>query len=346
MEAGKRDALVRWIGIGGAVLVVAIIAWQLGHGSYKGDIQKICDAETYAGVQTTKDAQSVSKWTKEHLDTPEGSAWYTDLMKKGPSDRAKALDEEAKKLGLKSCPIVASYQAQAVEGQYRSDLQLLCSLSGMTGIDKLSDDDKLAKIQKWGETSAKSPRTKEAIAKLAAAPAKQRGDVLRATANDASVYICELANVLAQPPAPEEQSKGFIKLAAAEINGDVTQEGVFAAVTKDMEPFRKCYEAGLAKNKALAGRITIRITIEPGGKVAGARATNGPPSDKEIAQCMAKAIENVKMPETKSKMTTVMLHLDLVPDGDALAQVPAQLPPSIPGLPPIPPPPAADAGTK
>lgn len=339
MQTGMQTSLVRWVGLGGLVLVVGVVAWQLGRGSYKGDIQKICDAETYAGVQTTKDAQAVVKWTKEHLDTPEANAWYTDLMKKGASDRAKTLDEEAKHLGLKACPIVASYQQQSVEGQYRTDLTLLCTMSNLSGIDKLSDEERLAKIQKWGETDAKSPRTKEVISKLAATPAKDRGDVLRATANDSAVYICELANVLAAPPTPEKPSAGFIKLAAAEISGDLTQEQVFAAITKDMEPFRKCYEAGLAKNKALAGRITIRMIAEQGGKVASARAMSGPPSDKDIAQCIAKAIEGIKLPETKSKSTAVNLHLELVPDGDALAQ-------DIDGLPPIPKPPGADAGTK
>lgn len=315
-----QGSLLRWVGLGGLVLVVAVVGWALTRGSYKGDIAKICNAETSSGVKVTQDQASVVKWIKEHLDTPEASSWFTEIGKKSLPDRSKALDDEAKRLGIGGCPLVASYEALNADGQYKSDLRLLCTMNGLAGIESLPDDQRLAKMQEWGEKQAKSPRTKDAVAKVAKAVPKDRGDVLRGIANDDAVYQCELANVLASPPTAPETAGGFIRLARAEVSGDLTEPQVFDAIKSSMEPFRKCYDTALAKNKALAGPMTFRVLVEPHGKVASARAMSGPKDDKEIAECMAKAIESVAFADTTSKITKVILHLDLVPSADAMAR--------------------------
>ncbi len=82
---------IRWMVVAAVALVVGVIAWRLLKGSYREDVRRICFAEKNSGVDATKDAHKVEEYAKEHLDTPEGSKWFSELVAKGVSDRASTL---------------------------------------------------------------------------------------------------------------------------------------------------------------------------------------------------------------------------------------------------------------
>jgi hypothetical protein len=317
-----QASLVRWVAALGVALLVGVVVWQLTRATYKRDLEKMCNAEKSSGVTLTKDNQAVVKWIKEHLDTPEGGTFFTGLLGKPQADRAGALESEAKRVGIATCPLVPSYNALAADSLYRTDLQLMCSMTGMPPLERLADDEKLAKVQKWGETQAKSPRTKDAIAKVAAAEAKKRGDTLRAIANDSNVYGCELAHILEEPPQQAPPQAGFVRLVSAETTGGLTEKDVFAAMTTDLDSYKKCYDAALLADSALTGRVTIKLLVDQDGKVVSARPVFGPPSYRQVAECLGHEMKNQKFPATKAKVTTVTLVLDLVPMNKATAQAP------------------------
>jgi hypothetical protein len=311
------QAWMRWALLGGVVLLVGVVAWRLTAGSYKGDIQKICNAETNAGGQrgAVENLAIGMKWAKEHLDTPEASTWFTELEKKGMGDRVVVLRAETQRLGIASCPLADTFSAVQADADYRTDLYTLCGGSAidLPKVEGANDADRLSQIRGWIAEKAKSPRTKVLGDKLAETPPQERSRLVRQTANDFAVYQCALVDTLEKPQAKERKDEAVIKIGNPEINGTLSTELFVAAVLANMEPLRKCYEAGLAKNADLAGRVLIKLRISPKGKVDNTSVVSSNISDPAVAPCLAKAIESVKFPEPKSLLVTVLAPFDLIP---------------------------------
>lgn len=90
--------------------------------------------------------------------------------------------------------------------------------------------------------------------------------------------------------------------------GAVTIEVVFplGALDKDvirrvvrahLSEVRACYEAGLAKDPTIKGRVSIQFTIAPTGAVAGAVVHESEMGDAQVGRCIAGAVESWRFPE-------------------------------------------------
>ena len=306
---------MRWALLGGVVLLVGVVAWRLVAGSYKGDIQKICRAERNAGVSVKENQGKVLQWAKEHLDTPEASAWLAELTKKGMGDRAVVLGAEAQKLGIASCPLADSFTALHAEGDYRTDLYMLCGGSAidLAKVEGADDADRLSQIRGWINEKAKSPRTKLLGDELAHVDAKARPDVLRKIANEDAVYQCTLVETLQKPQLNARKAEAVIQIGSPDINGNLTAERFVAVVIANMEPMRLCYEPALVKNADLAGRVLVKLAISPKGKVTKSSVVSSTVSDAAVGPCMAKALESMTFPEASTPLVTVLAPFDLVP---------------------------------
>ena len=309
------QAWMRWALLGGAVLLVGVIAWRLTAGSYKGDIQKVCQSEANVGGASKENLDRAMQWAKEHLDTPEASAWLTELGKKPMGDRAVVLRAEAQKLGVTSCPLADTFATMQADADYRTDLYSLCGGSAidLTKVEGANDADRLSQIRGWIAEKAKSPRTKVLGDKLALAEAKARPTLFREVANDFAVYQCALVDTLQKPQSNERKEEAVIQIANPEINGAMPAERFVATIVANMEPMRKCYEAGLAKNADLAGRVLIRIKISPKGKVDNTAVMSSTVPDAAVGTCIAKAIESMKFPESTSLLVSALAPFDLIP---------------------------------
>src|SRR4051812_14462348 len=100
---------MRWAILACVALLVGVVAWRLLAGSYKSDLQRVCMAETNAGASAKENPAKVTQWTKDHLDTPEGNAFYSELLKKSVAERGPALRTEAQKNGIPACPLAETY---------------------------------------------------------------------------------------------------------------------------------------------------------------------------------------------------------------------------------------------
>ena len=305
----------RWALLGGIVLLVGVIGWRLVAGSYKGDIQKICHAETNAGVSMKESPTKVLQWTKEHLDTPEASAWLTELVKKGMGDRAVVLRAEAQKVGVASCPLADTFSQMQADADYRTDLYSLCGGSAidLAKVEGANDADRLSQIRGWMNEQAKSPRTKLLGDELARTDAKARPDLLRKIGNEVAVYQCALVETLLKPQASARKEEAVIQIGTPEINGSLTAERFVAVLVANMEPLRSCYEPALAKNADLSGRVLVKLAISPKGKVTKSTVVSSTVSDVAVAPCMAKALETTTFPEATTPLVTVLAPFDLVP---------------------------------
>lgn len=101
------------------VLVALAVVALTGCGSYKKDLQTMCDAPSKAtippGVPPSEQAVAMATYIDDHLQTSEGRATFSGLAAVSPDDRAKLLRTEASKNGITSCALADFYEANTVQ---------------------------------------------------------------------------------------------------------------------------------------------------------------------------------------------------------------------------------------
>jgi hypothetical protein len=303
---------IRWMVVAAVALVVGVVAWRLLKGSYREDVRRICFAEKNSGVDAAKDTHKVEQYAKEHLDTPEASKWFTELMAKGVADRASGLSDEAKRLGIDDCPLVRSYLSVKANGDYQHDLYGICS--DLVTIEQYDDAERLKRIVDWIHIKAKSPRTQELAEKLSAAPPSQRASILQTTTTDAAVYICELASLLTRPQSHQRQANPIVAIGDPQINGDMKEGELVAALIAAEDDLHKCYDSGLAHDPNLAGRIMLNFVILPAGNVGHLSVeASSTLADRDVVKCVATTVKSLHYPKKDAPLNAVLLPLDFTP---------------------------------
>ncbi len=69
--------------------------------------------------------------------------------------------------------------------------------------------------------------------------------------------------------------------------GTMDPERVVAAIRARIQTIQACYEAGLARNPTLAGRIVLQLTIRESGRVDEPRVTEDSLGDPAVIECAA-----------------------------------------------------------
>ena len=311
----------RWFVLAGALLLAGVLAWRLTSGSYTTDIRKICDAERSSGVDAKTDIRKVEAWAKDHLETPEASAWFAEFVKKPMPERAKGMRDESQRAGIAKCDLATMYEALALEGEYRQDLAGLCSALDMGKVEAGDDAERLKLIQDWINAKARSTRTKAMGEQLAQAEAKQRPDIVREAATAVAIYQCELVATLLKPQAHPKRDEPLIEVASPQINGDLTVDKVVAAFVAKKDAMRKCYDEGLAKNPELGGRLMLKMSVAQNGKTTKATALGGTSlGDPSVVQCAVKVAGDITFPPLATPLVTMLLPLDFIPRASSRAQ--------------------------
>jgi len=201
---GSGEGVADWRTWGaiGAALVVGVVVWKLLGSSYKGDVQTLCNGETASGFTLEHDMSNVTAYVRQHLDTPEGNELFSTLSDAKLAERAKHLQSESTQVGLRSCPLVEAYEKLAAEGEYRADVQHLCSSTAFPHLGEVDDAARLQRLEDWIDQAARSPRTKELADPLRQGTPADRAKLLRQTATKVGVYSCDLARTLEGPVLP------------------------------------------------------------------------------------------------------------------------------------------------
>ena len=105
------------------VVAIALGACQSGSGSgaaaapaspaYAKDIDKLCNVLVYSGADKEPEGGrqlTVAKWLGPNLETTEVHTFLAKLQTLGPAAKADALDAEAKRVGMASCPLSAEWR--------------------------------------------------------------------------------------------------------------------------------------------------------------------------------------------------------------------------------------------
>jgi len=304
----------------GLVLVGGVVAWKILGSSYKGDVETICNGEKGSGFTVAKDMSKVTQYVRSHLATPEGNELFSTLSDAKLVDRAKRLETEANNLKIGSCPMVAAYQQVAAEGEYRADVQRLCSTVTFPKLAEQDDDARLARLEEWIDQSAKSPRTKELAEPLRHGTPADRAKLLRDTGNKVDVFTCDLAKVLEGPAIPRSKGNPQVRpYAEPQVNGVLPPEALAKALVDVGPAMNECYRKALDGKPDLEGKMAVKLKIDPTGKVTGAIPADASIIDKEATGCILTALRTMKLPANDGPMVTALVPLELTLSGTPAA---------------------------
>lgn len=87
----------------------------------------------------------------------------------------------------------------------------------------------------------------------------------------------------------------------------IDRDMVRRIVRAHINEVRSCYNAGLSKNPNLAGRVLIKFTIMPTGKVATSIVEENTTKDTAVGDCIAKAVKRWGFPKV-SKGTAIVTY--------------------------------------
>lgn len=113
--------------------------------------------------------------------------------------------------------------------------------------------------------------------------------------------------LLGQPP--ERRVACFDPDAEPRVPPEVIRQTVRAQYGR----FRSCYEGGLARNRGLQGRITLRFVIERDGKVSTPTVAGNDLPDCQVAHCVRDAFLMLEFPPPKGGIVTVQYPIILQP---------------------------------
>jgi hypothetical protein len=312
---GDAGPLTRWRtwGTMGSVLLGAVVAWKLLGSSYRADVETICNAEPRSGFTVQHELQKLTQWVRANLETPEGNQLFSSVTEAHLTERAKRLKSEASAQNVASCPLVASYEQLAAEGEYRADLQHLCSSLSFPHLIELDDAGRLAKLVEWIDAQARSPRTKELSAQLGQAPPPERAKLLRDAAGKVDVFTCDTTKVLDSPQAaPKPAGPPTVRVTSApQIIGSLRGEDLGKAVAQATPALTDCYKKGLEKKPDLGGKLRVKFQVDADGKVNQVVPVDLAIEDHDTVTCVLDAVKTLKLPKSPGPLVSVLLPFEL-----------------------------------
>src|SRR5580698_3177306 len=196
----RREPRIAAVVLAGLLLVGAVVAWRLTGVTARGDVETICRAELRSGLTLARDMPALTEWLRGHLATPEGNALLSSLGDAPVADRAPRLRSAAAALDLGECPMAQSYEALVTDGDYRADLQRLCSQLTFPDLAAGDDATRLATLEAWIAGEAANARTRALAGPLRDAPTPaDRARVLREASRAIDIFSCDVAKVLESP---------------------------------------------------------------------------------------------------------------------------------------------------
>ncbi|WP_438023820.1 TonB family protein [Sorangium sp. So ce233] len=113
------------------------------------------------------------------------------------------------------------------------------------------------------------------------------------------------------PPRPSAASGGgSVKPGAAvatgTLGGSISEAQVREVVEKHGELFDECYKIGVKTSPKFMGKVTVKATIGPSGKVNRADVLKSTTKSQQVDRCVADAFEKMQFPRPEGGVTTVI----------------------------------------
>lgn len=128
-----------------------------------------------------------------------------------------------------------------------------------------------------------------------------------------------------------------VRMGSTMVSGRLPPETVQRIVRLQMGRFRACYERGLARNPALAGRIATRFVIGWTGQVVSTADGGSDLPDREVVACVVRHFQALEFPPPEGGTVVVVYPIVFSSDGTRPMAPPALWPEPTPRpLPPRP----------
>ncbi len=99
-----------------------------------------------------------------------------------------------------------------------------------------------------------------------------------------------------------------VRAAKASVKGALDKDIIRRIVRAHINEVRFCYNQGLVKDPTLEGKVSIQFTIGPTGKVPAAVVASETLGDKNVANCIAKAVKRWKFPKPSGGGNVVVTY--------------------------------------
>lgn len=104
-----------------------------------------------------------------------------------------------------------------------------------------------------------------------------------------------------------------LRQGAVMVNGKLPTEVIQRIIRQNFGRFRLCYENGLRTNAKLAGRVTVKFTIEKSGAVVNPGDGGSDLPDKTVIGCVVKGFSNLSFPSPASGIVNVTYPIIFAP---------------------------------
>ncbi len=119
-------------------------------------------------------------------------------------------------------------------------------------------------------------------------------------AGDATPRAAETA------PAPEHEPAGERAPRVTRAEAPIEKDLIRRVVRAHVNEVRDCYNDGLSRDPALAGRVVVRFTINAEGAVTHSQVSELELADEQVASCIAAAVKTWEFPAWPTPGNTVV----------------------------------------
>lgn len=111
---------------------------------------------------------------------------------------------------------------------------------------------------------------------------------------------------LPDPPRPDAGREKASETAPAAMPADKRPaEEVQATIRRSNGEFQRCYEAGLARNRDLTGRVGVKLVVGPDGRVMSAQVIENDLPDCAVVACVRNTMKRIVFSRASSVMTII-----------------------------------------
>ncbi|WP_233561468.1 AgmX/PglI C-terminal domain-containing protein, partial [Sorangium cellulosum] len=95
-------------------------------------------------------------------------------------------------------------------------------------------------------------------------------------------------------------------VATGTLGGSMSEAQVRDVVERHAELFDECYKIGVKTSPKFMGKVTVKATIGPSGKVNRADVLKSTTKSQQVDRCVADAFEKMQFPRPEGGVTTVI----------------------------------------
>ena len=99
-----------------------------------------------------------------------------------------------------------------------------------------------------------------------------------------------------------------VRTDTARVVGALSKDTIRRIVRRHLNEIKFCYERGLQKRPDLAGRVSVKFLIEPGGGVKTAHVAGSTTGDDTVDQCIARTVSRMVFPMPKESGIVIVTY--------------------------------------